>query len=329
MLPKKPLTIHSTLTMSTEIQLVHGIPNADYHHDYPDFISSTSLKEYGESQMKFLAKSQEERVHKYHFDFGSLWHDMIAARHPQGENWEPYYHVFQPAINEKTGQPYGSDTKAQQEARALALSENPNKVMISQTDKDACDAMVDRLFNKETKGLFKSFDFFHKMFERGTPEASYFAPKFYKGINVRVRPDLDGNCSMSGKSFILDYKSIDFPLSEFKNRIEKLHYDISAAMYVEVKKQYMRENGFVPKGGEAMVDFYWLVQEKSYPYDWMVVSAEHYLPTATEKFYQCLMLHQDALETGKHKGISDFSSDPNGIFRPQPAAWSKSLNKML
>jgi hypothetical protein len=61
----------------------------------------------------------------------------------------------------------------------------------------------------------------------------------------------------------------------------------------------------------------------------MVVSAEHYLPTATEKFYQCLMLHQDALETGKHKGISDFSSDPNGIFRPQPAPWSKSLNKML
>lgn len=314
---------------NNEIQLVHGIPNADYHHDYPDFISSTSLKEYCESQMKFLAKKQEERVHKYHFDFGSLWHDMIASRHPQGENWEPYYHVFEPKINEKTGKPFGNDTKEQQGARALALSENPGKVMIGQNDKDACDAMVDRLFNEESKHLFKSFDFFQKMFMRGVPESSSFAPNFHKGINLRVRPDLDGNCSMTGKSFILDYKSIDFSLSEFKNRIEKLHYDISAAMYLEVKKEYMRQKGFVPDGGEAMVDFYWLVQEKSYPYDWMIVSAENYLPTAIEKFYQCLTLHKDALMTKEYKGISHYSGDANGIFRPTPAPWNKQLNKMI
>lgn len=314
---------------NTEIQVVHGLANADYHHDYPDFISSTSLKNYGESQMAFLASSQAERVHKYHFDFGSLWHDMIAARHEHGEAWENFYHVFQPAINEKTGQPYGADTKAQQEAKAIAHSENPGKVMIAEHDKDACVAMLGNIFDHESSHLFKSYEFFQKMFVRGLPEVSYFAPNFFEGLNLRIRPDLDGGCSRTGKSFILDYKSIDFPLSDFKGRIEKLHYDISAGMYVSVKAEWMKQNGFVNEFGETQIDFYWLVQEKKYPHDWMIVSAENYLPTAIDKFYSCLTLHRDAINTKQYKGISHYSDDANGIFRPTPAPWNKQLNKML
>jgi hypothetical protein len=118
-------------------------------------------------------------------------------------------------------------------------------------------------------------------------------------------------------------------LSDFKGRIEKLHYDISAGMYVSVKAEWMKQNGFLNELGEAQIDFYWLVQEKKYPHDWMIVSAENYLPTAIDKFYSCLTLHKDAINTKQYKGISHYSDDANGIFRPTPAPWNKQLNKML
>jgi hypothetical protein len=307
-----------------KIQRAEGVPNDSYHGDFPDFISSTALKMFATSQKHYKFEKEKEKVSKPHFEFGNVYHTMVSSRNTKGIAFEEEYMVFEAPINEKTGSPYGADTIKMQEAKALYLSQAQaeGKLLCTNADVAVAKAMCESLFEDADH---PSHEFFIKMFERGIPEVSYFYKDFTPGINIRTRPDLDGGVTTSGRSFVADYKTTD-DLESFIGKIADYGYDISAGMYVEGKKAYMQD---ILKVEDPQVDFYWIVQEKKAPYDWMVVSAEHWLELGTNKFFQCLNMYKDALETGKYKGISAYCPNKHGIFKPKPANWNLPLNRLL
>lgn len=305
----------------TRVDIVHGLPNDSYHGDYPEFISSTSLKMYTKSQRYFKHKQDEEKVSKPHFEFGNVYHTMVSARHPKGIKFEDEYVVFEAPINDKTGQPYGVDTKAMQEAKALALTNAQGKLLCSSNDIEIAQVMCSQLFDDVNH---PSHEFFNKRYLQGVPEVSYFATDFLPNIHIRTRPDLDGLVSSSGNTFIADYKTTD-DLEGFLYSIESYGYDISAGMYCEVKKAAIKEQ----HGIDANVKFYWIVQEKKAPYDWIIIDAENYLQSGTQKFYDCLNSHKIAMETGLYGGMAAYNSNKHGIFKPKPNQWNTGLNKLL
>jgi hypothetical protein len=307
-----------------KIQRAEGVPNDSYHGDYPQFISSTSLKLFATSQLHYKHEVEKEKVSKPHFDFGNVYHTMVSSRHPKGIAFEEEYLIFEAPINDKTGQPYGADTVKMQEAKASFMhqAQAEERLLCSNADVAIATAMCKALFDDETH---VSHEFFNKMYLRGIPEVSYFYQDFVEGINLRTRPDLDGGVSANGRSFIADYKTTE-DLESFTSKIADYGYDISAGMYVEGKKAYMMD---VLKVAEPEVDFYWIVQEKKAPYDWMIVSAEHWLEIGVSKFYQCLNVYKDAKDSGVYRGISAYCLNKHGIFKPKPANWNLPLNRLL
>lgn len=306
----------------TKFQVVNNLPNDSYHSDFPDFDSSTWIKNFTTSQKNALYEKQKEKVSKPHFELGNICHTMISSFHPKGIAFDEEYSIFASPINDKTGKPYGADTVKMQEAKAEALSNANGKLLCSEEDKAFAKMLCEQLITDDTH---VSHEFFNKMFQRGTPEVSYFAKDFIEGLNLRIRPDLDGGVSVSGKSFICDYKFMD-DIEKFAYKISEFGYDISAAMYVEVKKKYMRE---VLNIDEPIVDFYWIVVDKKAPCDWIIVSAENFMFSATEKFYQCLNMLKETKETGIYKGVSAYCPNRHGIFKPKPSFRSAALNPLL
>lgn len=299
--------------------MMEGIPNESYHKEFPDYISSTTLKKYRVSPLHFKHEQEDEKSFSPALLLGTLWHDMIAAKHPSKAFDLSDYVIFQPKINEKTGEPFGDNTEAQKSHRLQFVSENQGKTIVSQTQWDTAAIMADNIFANPDH---PSYDYFIKAFNGGKPETSYFIDDFYEGINIRIRPDLDL------PKAIFDYKSFGYTIEEFPRKITELGYDISAAMYVEGKKEYYRRNGMdVPE-----IRFYWIVQESNPPYDWAIFSAEHFMESGADKFYACLVRHKHSLDTKQYYGIaSTIVSDSNkyGIFRPEPTPWQKQLNKLL
>lgn len=292
------------------------IPNHQYHHEFPDYISSTTLKKYRISTLHFQAEMEKDHAESEALLLGTLWHDMIAAKHPSGKFNLDEYVIFQPKINDKTGKPYGDATKEQSEHRLQFVSENDGKTIVSQTAWDTASIMVENIFSNPDH---VSYDFFMKAFNNGVPEVSYFIDEFYEDVNIRIRPDLDL------PKAILDYKSFGYPIDQFPSKITELGYDISAAMYVEGKLEFYRRN----KIPVEKIMFYWIVQESKPPYDWAIFSAENYLESGAKKFYTCLLRHKHRLQTNRYEGIASTCEKPNGIFKPEPSPWQKQLNRLL
>lgn len=305
----------------TKFQVLEGVTN-DSYHSQKDFISSTSLKNFTSSQLYFKTEMEKPKESKPHFDFGNILHTLVSSFHPKGIAFEEEYAIFTAPVNEKTGKPYGADTIKMQEAKAEALSNADGKLLCSDEDKRVAEIMVAKFFHDTEH---PSFEFFNKCFLRGIPEVSYFAKDFIEGVNVRVRPDLDGGISASGRSFIIDYKFVE-DVEKFPYIIDDYGYDISAAMYTEVKKKWMRE---VKGIDEPEVDFYWVVQEKKAPYDWIVVSAENFMPSGVDKFYQCLRMYDEVKKTGIYRGVSAYCPNKHGIFKPSPTSKAKALNPLI
>jgi hypothetical protein len=304
--------------MTKRVLVADDMPNEVYHKDFPDYISSTTLKKYRLSGLHFQQEQEDGFPKSPALLLGTLWHDVITSKHKSGRyNWEDEYVIFHPKINEKTGKPYGEDTEVQKAHRLEALSSAEGKTVVSKAQVDTALIMADNIFANPDH---PSYEFFMKAFNAGTPEVSYFIDDFYKGINIRIRPDLD-----IGK-VIFDYKSFGRSIEEFPRAITEMGYDISAGMYVEGKREYYRREHGVEVDE---IRFFWVVQESNPPYDWAIFSAEHFLESGIDKFYKCLERHHYCKETGVYFGVASTIADKNGIFRPEPAYYQKQLNKLL
>jgi len=303
--------------MRSTTEVIYDLSNHKYHNGYLDFISSTSLKKYTNGAIAYKAESEKPRVDKAHFDLGSLVHDVISSKHPNGASWEQEYHLWTDApVNPKTGQLYGSDTKAFVEPYQLIKAQT-GKTPITEQQLEISTAIVNTLFDENSR--HPSAKFFKMLFEAGVPEVSYFTTNFADGVNIKTRKDLDG------EKFIVDYKTIDGSLEDFIRNIDKLGYDISAGMYVANKEaSYLTHDMEVPN-----IKFYWVVIQVCYPYDWIIVSAQNFLESGKAKFYKLLQIHQQAKGLNHYGSIAELSPNKYGIFVPTPSQWQTKLNNLL
>jgi hypothetical protein len=299
------------------IDVINGLSSQQYHSDYREYISSTMLKGYCESALNYKYKQSEPREFKAHFLKGSLWHDTIAARHRDGIPLENIYaFVDYPDYMINKGKPYGTTSQAYADGILRLKEEYPSKEIIFPDMKATVDQMIVNLFQPKWK--HPSLPLFMKMFEKGVPEVSYFIKDFAEGINIKFRPDLDG------ENFFIDYKTTDKPLSEFPRVIAEYGYDISAAMYREGKREVWREY----YGDDGNHRMYWLVQQVNPPYDWALFCADNLIEQATVKFYDLLSYHDLCRQQNEYGGIASLSSDKYGVFFPDLPTWKQKFNPL-
>jgi len=292
--------------------------NDEYHNTRKEYISSTTLKKYVNGAMSFKHQASQPKVVMPHLIFGSLWHDLISSRHLQGEPLENSYAIMDyPSFMLNKGKPYGPTSQAYADGMAQLQQENPGKTVIFTDQYEKAVEMVECIFNPTWK--HPSLKAFNMFFEKGAPEVSYFIQDYIDGVNIKFRPDLDG------ENFFIDYKTTSDSLSEFPNTIAKYGYDISAAMYYEGKQEANRELF----GGEKDIKMYWLVQEVNPPYDWAIFSAEYIMPEGINKFFELLAIHKTCLETNEYGGLAAMSTDRHGIFFPKLPTWKKTINPLI
>lgn len=252
--------------MSKFPETIYDLPNEEYHRGerFKDFLSSTQIKDYMVSP-KF---ARFKALHPELFEIGveaaekgSLYHDAMESIVNTGslDKWRNSLLIFQPPINERTGCPYGRETQKYKEALAEAIDTNPGKSLTSSSDAQLVETMVFELLNccRETSKQIKQI----LSFKQTKAEVSHFVE--YKGCKFKYRPDVE-----TAKK-IIDWKTVavdDLHEDTVNRVITKFHYGISAAFY-----QFMEHE----RTG-VWKEFYWVMQQKTAPYDAVFVSAANW-----------------------------------------------------
>lgn len=241
--------------------ILHNLSNGEYHHgyQYSKYISSTQLKyllispAYFKYQRSLYQYSTEAMIE------GSVFHSFMECYAKDGNFDKVCENVlaFTTPINPRTGQEYGPNTKAVQEALQDFKDLNPNKFIIPQQMYNNVRAMVESIMTSERHG-----EVIKKLLKWGTPEVSMFLEEDeYPAMKIR--------CDLLTKNKIIDWKttSSDKLDEETINKIiYQYGYDISAAMYQYVAHEVL---------GKWM-DYYLVFISKNPPYDCVIVDMVNY-----------------------------------------------------
>ncbi len=244
--------------------IIIGLDNELYHRGdgYDQYLSSTQIKDFlvSPKYAKYKKEHPEEFVISDDaLEFGSMYHAYMESLHNHGDDREfaKFYTVFAAPVNETTGKPYGRDTQKYISALEAAQAENPNLTFVSEDRVELVKLMVNELLNNcgETSKQVKT------LLRQGQTEVSHFVE--YEGVKFKFRPDLET------KRKIVDWKTTtadSLHPAAIAKTITKFGYGISAAFY----QFFEHEQSGVWK------DFYWVFQQKTPPYDAVMVSAEQW-----------------------------------------------------
>lgn len=240
-------------------QVIKDMANEQYHRGewQSEFISSTTLKNMLVSPKYFrYSLTNPHEISLAARLQGSIYHSMLESLTRNGciEGIYDEFFVFEAPVNPKTGEPYGTNTKAYKEEYEFQMLVNNGKTPISQEEINTAKAMVNALLNDcgNTSQMVETF------LQNGEPEMSFFIE--YEGARFKFRPDI------ITANKIVDWKSIasdDLKEETIARQISKMGYGFSAAFY-----QF-----FAHQATGKWFDFYWVFQQKSAPYDAVVVSA--------------------------------------------------------
>lgn len=235
------------------------MPNENYHRGewQADFVSSTTLKNMLVSPKYFLHTMRcPKQISQSAAIQGSIYHSMLESMCRNGciDGVYDEFFVFQAPVNPKTGEPYGSLTKAYKEEYELQMNNSGGKTPCSEEEIAIAKAMVDSLLNE----CGQTSEIVNHLLEIGTPEVSFFTE--YEGAGFKFRTDL------ITKNKIVDWKSIaadDLHEDTINKQITKMNYGFSAAFY-----QF-----FCHQVTGQWNEFLWVFQQKTAPYDAVIVSA--------------------------------------------------------
>lgn len=243
---------------------VYGLSNEQYHKGEKErqYLSSSLLKKYLISPKAYRhAVDNPGEEQSDALRFGSLFHDLMAscATHSGDEfaairQWEQGIAVFTPPVNEKTGQPYGTATKAYKEAYGAFLQASDGKTIASQEEVDTATHMAMSLIG----GCGATSEQVRKLLRWGRPEVSHFIE--YEGCKFKWRPDRET------RRKIVDWKTVstdDLSERSINAQIARYGYDISAAFYLFMEHE---------RTG-TWKQFYWVFVSKQPPYDAVMVDA--------------------------------------------------------
>lgn len=304
---------------------IYGLSNEVYHHEkpYSDYLSSSQLKLYSRSPKAFkhsLDNPTEEKSDALRF--GSLFH-LAMEKFQQFGTIDAFYDsvaIFTPPKNDKTGQPYGTTTKAYAEAYNRFLAENSGKEIATLDEVRQIDDMVGSLVRPSVGGATARQVL--KLLKWGKPEVSHFIE--YEGCKFKWRPDLETNRK------IIDYKTIatnDLSERSINAQIAKYGYDISAAFYLFM--EHLQSGKWK--------QFYWVFVSKQEPYDAVMVDASEWtykhdddivLPhVGAIKMKALLDLHIKCTRENEWRGAEIFIPEADNGLRimcPTPPPWEAS-----
>lgn len=294
--------------------VIHGLSNEQYHHGEEErqYLSSSLLKKYlisPKCYKHFIDNPTEEKSDALRF--GSLFH-MAMEKFQQYGTIDAFYDcvaIFTPPKNDKTGQPYGTTTKAYAEAYNQFLADNQGKEIATLEEVQLIDDMVGTLVRPSVGGATATQVL--KLLKWGKPEVSFFY-ETEDGIKLKVRPDL-----LTRKK-IIDWKtttSDDLTEEAINRTILKYGYHISAAMY-----QYV-----VHEITGKWLDFILVLVSKVAPHDCVMVDMCNYSyryypevdmvsmgPGAME-FKKLLDLHIKCTKENHWPGAEQAIPDNNGV----------------
>lgn len=314
-------------TNNEPLQILHRLSNKAYHFEQPytDYLSSSQLKWYGNSPKYFRHKfDNPEEENSDALRFGSLFHDLMASCTEHYNNrplaylqWLDKIAVFTPPVNEKTGQAYGTATKAYKDAYETFVQACEGKLIASQAEVDTIFAIQESLLCD----CGSTSEQVRKLLKWGSAEVSHFVE--YEGCKFKFRPDLET------KHKIVDWKTVntdDLSERSINSIIAKYGYDISAAFY-----QFMEHE----QSGEWK-QFYWVFVSKQPPYDAVMVDASRWtydydpetdiaMPqVGAIKMKALLNLHIKCVKENHWPGAEIYiPKTDNGlhIMLPTPPAW--------
>ena len=244
--------------------IIIGLDNETYHRGegYDQYLSSTQMKDFlvSPKYAKYKHEHPEEfTISDDAIEFGSMYHAYMESLLNHGDDREfvKQYKVFAAPINEKTGKPYGRDTQKYIAALEAAKAENEGQEFVSEERVNLVRLMVTELLDNcgETSKQVRT------ILRQGKSEVSHFVE--YEGYKFKFRPDVET------KRKIVDWKTVSLDTlhpGAIAKTITKFGYGISAAFY-----QY-----FEHEQSGVWKDFYWVFQQKTPPYDAVMVSAEQW-----------------------------------------------------
>ena len=247
-------------------QIVHGLSNEAYHHEapYSEYLSSSQLKRYAVSPKAFKFALDHPEPQTDAMRIGSLFHDLMACSAEHYDNgtkaiaeWMRHIAVFDPPKNDKTGQPYGTTTKAHKEAYEVFLQANEGKMIASNDEM----SVINQMHKSLLCDCGATSEQVRKLLRWGKPEVSHFIE--YEDCKFKWRPDLETNRK------IVDWKTVatdDLSERSINSIIAKFGYDISAAFYLFMEHE---------RTGQWK-QFYWVFVSKQPPYDAVMVDASEW-----------------------------------------------------
>lgn len=256
--------------------IIHGLSNNDYHFGSPynEYLSSSQIKAYLKSPRYFKHQLDNPDTEESEaLRFGSLFH-MAMEKFQQFGTIDAFHDcvvIFTPTKNDKTGQPYGTTTKAYAEAYKQFLADNQGKEIATLEEVRLIDDMVGSLVRPSVGG--DTARQVLKLLKWGRPEVSHFVE--YEGLKFKFRPDLET------RKKIIDWKTVrtdDLSERSINAQIAKYGYDISAAFYLFMEHE---QSG-------RWKQFYWVFVSKQPPYDAVMVDASEW----TYKYEDGIVLPQ-------------------------------------
>lgn len=257
---------------------ISDVPNDDYHGD-KTHVSSSGLKLMLYNSKLFyeqyvLDKPDEEDKPQSAFDFGSYIHTCVLEPHLLKEE----YAIFPGKV--KRGKEW-EDFKAN----------NSDKIILSQSQVDMAEKMMYSYHNSGVeigKHGFNTEVSYNSFFKNGYAELT--ACTNILGVDVKVKFDYYKN--KDGFASINDVKTTSegsLTKESVKSICDKWHYDLSAALYVDVAELLTGEQH----------DFYFLFMSKKPPYDVRLFRAsEAMLERGRLKYQEAILKLADARETG-------------------------------
>lgn len=283
------------------------IPNEAYHSsvEYEKYISSSELKQMLVSP-KWFKYAQDNPADTRTISLenatkGSVYHDLLASIVNTGntDSFRESWAVFDAPINEKTGSPFGYDTKAFLGAYQEFQFLNPGKEICSESDIELAEKMIKEL-RFGNKHLSADINF---LIKHGKAEQSHFVE--YQGGFFKIRTDLETSTK------IVDWKTCQDEVPKVENwskQVVKMGYDVSAAFY-----QFFC---FLTTG--KWKTFYWVAQEKTPPFDFNIIDASNWafeitntgeiIPhSGAQKFIKLMEIYIQCVENDDWPGYSVFT----------------------
>ena len=217
--------------------VIHGLSNEQYHHGEEErqYLSSSLLKKYliSPKAYKFAVDNPAEEKSDA-LRLGSLFH-LAMEKFQQFGTIDAFYDcvaIFTPPKNDKTGQPYGTTTKAYAEAYKQFLADNQGKEIATLEEVRLIDDMVGSLVLPVRGGATAKQ--VRKALRYGKPEVSHFVE--YEGCKFKFRPDLTTRYRRKGRQCadLYDWKTAatdDLSEENINRIILKYGYHISASHY--------------------------------------------------------------------------------------------------